>query len=358
MMPSRNVEPPGVAEPAAESAVADLCRPASATVLNALCSLSAKLDDIDLSQEEPPAASLSSSAHELGRILRSAIEQLRALERLQQNVADKTELGLEWASDSRSGPRALEPRPLCVADACFGGGLELNRALQGLVQAQSRDDVLAAVETALRKLRRSICAVLDAAFEEGLLQLVGGEHLRQRRAFDLPTTLQIRRLYAEFRRSLRAPQAESREAVLAALRYAAGALATLMSSPHYLRARVSDRSLLCRLQERLLTWARSEQSIASGLQLLDDVRTCANLLGGINRRQELRAHDCALVEQLYAGPAGDTSEWLARFAPLGGLDDVLDSLLAGAADTTEAELVQQLLERLSTLRSPGRNQER
>jgi hypothetical protein len=347
MMPSRTLEPPG----AAESAVLDLRHPASATSLNALCSLSAKLDDVDLSQGEPPAASLSSSAHELGRILTSAIEQLQALERLHQNVAGETELGLEWASESPSGPRSLQPRPLCVADACFGGGLELNRALQGLVQAQSRDDVLAAVETALRKLRRSICAVLDAAFDEGLLQLVGGEHLRQRRAFDLQTTLVIRRLYAEFRRSLRAPQAESREAVFAALRYAAGALATLMSSPQYLRARVSDRSLLRRLQERLLTWARSDQSIASGLQLLDDVRTCANLLGGINRRQELRVHDCALVEQLYAAPAGDTSEWLARFAPLAGLDDVLDSLLAGAAETT-AELVQQLLERLSTLRSP------
>jgi len=354
MMASRHQEQSGAAEPAiaVESAVFDARHSASAPLLNALCSLSAKLDDLDFGQSEPPAASLSSSAHELGLILTSAIEQLQALERLHQNVAGEMELGFEWAPDAPSGPCRLEPRPLCLADACFGGVLELNRALQGLLQAHKRDDVLAAVETALRKLRRSICAVLDAAFEEGLLQLVGGEHLRQRRAFDLQTTLAIRRLYAEFRRTLRAPQAESREAVFAALRYAAGALATLLSSPHYLRTRVSDRALLRHLQARLLTWARSDQPIAPGLQLLDDVRTCANLLGGINRRQELRAHDCALVEQLRLGPVGEAREWLARFAPLSGLDDGLDTLLAGSASTTEAELVQQLIERLSTLRSP------
>jgi hypothetical protein len=102
----------------------------------------------------------------------------------------------------------------------------------------------------------------------------------------------------------------------------------------------------------LLTWARHDQAIPEGLELLEDVRTCANLLGGVNRRQELRAHDCALVEQLYAGPEGDPNAWLARFAPLAGLDDSLDARIEGAAGIANEELVQQLIEQLSTLRSP------
>jgi hypothetical protein len=354
MMPGRHLDQRGSTEPvtAVESGVLDARQPASATLLNALCSLSAKLDDVDFSPNEPSAMSLGSSAREIGQVLTSALQQLQALERLHQNVAGEMELRLECAFDAPAGPCRLESRRLCLADACFGGGLELNRALQGLVQAQNDDDILAALETALRKLRRSISAVLDAAFEEGVLQLIGGEHLRQRRAFDLQATLAIRRLYAEFRRALRVPEAETRESVFAALRYAAGALATLISSPHYLRARVSDRALLRRLQERLLTWARHDQAIPEGLELLEDVRTCANLLGGINRRQELRAHDCALVEQLYAGPEGDANAWLARFAPLAGLDDSLDARIEGAAGVANAELVQQLIEQLSTLRSP------
>jgi hypothetical protein len=51
---------------------------------------------------------------------------------------------------------------------------------------------------------------------------------------------------------------------------------------------------------------------------------------GINRRQELREHDRALIAVLGRGPDSDTAAWFARLDALVGLDDELDAVLERA----------------------------
>jgi hypothetical protein len=138
----------------------------------------------------------------------------------------------------------------------------------------------------------------------------------------------VRRLYAEFRRNLRHAEGESSEAVLTALRYAAGALAPLTASPHCAAVRVSDRTLLRRQRARLLERSRDGKSIQVGLELLEDIWTCADLLRDINRRQELRAHDSQLMKELIEKSSRDRADWLANLDRLAGLDSDLDNLTA------------------------------
>ncbi|HEY3493668.1 MAG TPA: hypothetical protein VGK73_03235, partial [Polyangiaceae bacterium] len=150
-------------------------------------------------------------------------------------------------------------------------------------------------------------------------------------------------------RSLRSPADESREGVLAALRYAAGALAALVSEPAYAHVRASDRAPLRRLRERLLVWARHDGSASVGLELLEDVTTTADLLRGINRRQELRAHDLAALRELSQGPREAPSAWLSQLDGLFGLDDALDDLIERLKRDFEPGAVSGALARLAEL---------
>jgi hypothetical protein len=164
------------------------------------------------------------------------------------------------------------------------------------------------------------------------------------------SALAVRRLYANFRRRLRRADEETPEGVLSALRYAAGALAILVSSDEYDDVRASDRALLRHLRERILTWGKRQQSLEVGLHLLDDLWTSADLLRDINHRQELRAHDHALIEELLAEPPWDAAAWFERLTGLVGLDDGLDALLGQAqANEPLAPLVPSVLERLRAL---------
>jgi hypothetical protein len=208
--------------------------------------------------------------------------------------------------------------------------MELRRVLRELAAAHDDDARLVAAETGRRKLRRAIRAVLEAAGDAGGSGAPGEHHGRYLVA-DLASALAIRELYARFRRSLRRPTDETPEAVLAAVRYAGGALATLVADPEYADVRASDRAVLRKLRERALQWAGHDRSVTAGLHLLDDVWTCGDLLRGINRRQELKDHDRALIGALLRGPDDDISAWFDRFDPLFGLDDDLDTLLARVA---------------------------
>jgi hypothetical protein len=318
-------------------------------LLQELYALAGTLPTLDMARDEADPGSALATAQKLEASLKRALQTLRALEQLNLD-ANEDELDFELE------PATLDALPIAVpalprlADVCFAGALELSRALLALGRAGSADELLMAMETALRKLRRAIRAVLDVAHESGVSAHATGEHLRQSDDFDLASTLLVRRLYAIFRRGLRRSEGEDAPAVLMTLRYAASALATLISSPHYGQARVSDRALLRRLQERLLAWARSDQRADRGLELLDDVWTSADLLRGINRRQELRAHDDALIQELCVGPESDAQTWLARVRPLFGLDDQLDTLLDRAEHAHTLALVEELWLRLRLLR--------
>lgn len=137
--------------------------------------------------------------------------------------------------------------------------------------------------------------------------------------------------------------------MLTALRYAAGALATLVASPHYTAIRASDRALLRQQRERLLDFARAGKPTNAGIQLLEDLFTCADLLRDINRRQELRAHDVALMRELVAEAPRERADWLAGLERLAGLDDTLDGLAARLRASADLELACDIVGQLSLL---------
>lgn len=248
------------------------------------------------------------------------------------------------------GTGEAEGAPTRLSDLCFPAVFELKHVRTDLLAARTSDDLTAASERASGKLRRAIAFILTAT---GDTPSSRGAAIERRRANDLAevaSALAVRRLYATFRQSLRRPDQETPEAVLSALRYAAGALATLVSSPEYAAVRGSDRALLRRLHERILSWGKQQHVLEVGLHLLDDVFTSADLLRDINRRQELRAHDQALSLALLAAPPEDAALFFERLSALFGLDDALDAVLAEAKNEAPLpELVPRAIERLRSL---------
>jgi hypothetical protein len=298
---------------------------------------------IDLASTDVTAA-----AYALRRLGERTLATLIAIQELDDpeaevidGVTDNAWLG----GDAPSVTRRL------VGDVCFASALELRRVVRELETATDQDDLAVAAETARRKLRRGIRAVLEGAREAGDSDILGGEHRGRHQVADLAPALVVRRMYASFRRSLRGPSDDSPEAMMMAVRYAGGALAELLTSPDYVEVRASDRIVLRRLRERVLAWAREKRSVVEGRRLLADVATTADLLRGINRRQEVRAHDHEVLDRTVGGPVDDVRAWLDALAPLAGLDDELDHLLERAGTATHPEQhVPELIERLAHLR--------
>ena len=317
--------------------------------VNALCALAAELMSFERTLGQTEDAQLLELAPLLAGTVKRALTLLRTLERVAQ--APLAELEFESALEQPTWVnrrRRSEPPAPTLSDVCFVGILELGRLGDEVLRAESPDDFHVAAETALRKLRRTTHAVLDAARMGGLPEPPSGQLLRKG-AFDLEATLAVRRLYANLRRDLQRSELGG-GSVLMRLRYAAGAMATLVSSVEYAAARASDRALLRGLHERILLWARSGQAEDEGLQLLNDVITSADLLRGINRRQELRSHDCALIGQLLGEPAVPAGDWLTRIAALCGLDDELDALVERAQSEMNVTAIEALRARLGQLR--------
>jgi hypothetical protein len=302
----------------------------TAVVRNELSAILARADSL-YPDEATPEGVTATLAAELHTLVESARDLLYAL----------AGPGDGGSSIVGSLPAVLPPE---VADLCFAGSLELKRSLRELSAPKHGDELVIVVESARRKLCRVVRAVLGAAADGTPESVAPGE---------LESAFAVRRLYATFRRALRRPSDESPEAVLEAVRYAVGALAELFSSPAYADVRAQDRTVLRGLRERALEWARHDKSSQEGLRLLGDVWTCADLLRGINRRQELRGHDEALLVALSRAPHGD-ADWWARLQRLDGLDDELDELLARARrDAGSAASLEAILLRLAALSRPG-----
>lgn len=169
-----------------------------AALLRELCGLAGRVDELDAA--ELGLAAPRARVTELTELLQRAVQCLQLLEELYVEQGDDELLGFEGEPTTLAGvPIELATSPK-LADVCFAGVLELNRSAQELRQARSDDDVLVALETAARKLRRALRAVIETALLSGEAGLTGAEQLRGRDGFDLESTLAVRRLYAAFRR--------------------------------------------------------------------------------------------------------------------------------------------------------------
>lgn len=220
-----------------------------------------------------------------------------------------------------------------VGDVCFVSAVQLRGVRRRLADHQGYEDLLVACESGLRHVRRMLWALRDAA------NVASGQSRVPTAAIfadEIAAALTVRRLFNQFRRSLRPCAGDDRPAVSQALQYAAGALATLIGAHEFPIVRASDRLLLLRLQARVIGWARDGGSVDDGVRLLQDVATAAELLRDVNQRQELRAYDEQLAAKLAAtvpATAADLARYLVELGQLDGHDDELDRLIVAARGT-------------------------
>jgi hypothetical protein len=193
-----------------------------------------------------------------------------------------------------------------------------------------------------RKLRRAIAAVVDAIAQcEGLEPQLADEEQAL-----IESAVAVRQMYTKFRRSLVDCDEDDPAGIRRAIRFAAVSLAVLLGSDAFCDVRLADRRLLRSLQTRIFGWVRHEGSDADGVRLHQDIRATADLLRGINLRQELQQHDHELASRALAALTEDPGamrEWMGRLRALSGRDDAVDQLIEAA---TGGEALAQLHPRL------------
>lgn len=242
------------------------------------------------------------------------------LSELQRQEAGDEEVEIDGFDDMFSdAPEPARSSRATVADLCFAGLMETKASLRDLAEAREEDAVEAALESAARKLGRALRAVVSRAVEGTSMPPIPAATTEE-----IDAALAVRRVYAKFRRGLRRADAATPEGVLRAVQYAAGAIATLTSAAEYGALRSSDRAMLRGLRARAFAWARGARVIEDGLSVLEDIHTSADLLRGINQRQELRVHDWDTLARL---PGARENERVVLLMRLEGLDDELDRFI-------------------------------
>jgi hypothetical protein len=277
-------------------------------------------------------------AHPLAAVVEAALAVVADLESSLEpppHADQAADIELAFDLVGEPGQDAAGEEPSCDAEIlrlCFGARHELV-PVRGQLEAQgaSHEQLLVACDRARRKLRRSLVALGEArARADG--RSFGAED-------DATDAVQgavaVRYLYAKFGEALGSCSDDAPiNDVHGALRRAATAFAMLFGDPDFAEVRVADRMLLQGLQRRTLAWGRSPDR-REGLRLYGDIRSAGQLLRAINLRQELQAHDAALLIDLQAeldactalADSGRLERVAGRMRALRGLDDALDDLL-------------------------------
>lgn len=220
-----------------------------------------------------------------------------------------------------------------VADVAFFGRnqvLESLDALQRALDQRSIWKIASHADTAQRRAGKALIAVESAIREyEGL-------PARERHWEEIEDTIEIRRLYGQFRRTvLRGGEPEDLPALRTHLRQMARRIAILRDLKIYPFLRIDDRLQIRSLQKRIQGWLDSDElDEESGRRLWNDLVSFSRLLMQINNRETLREHDRRLVNkvcyQLFLNPSAPATipaETLLALETLLGRDDDLDHLL-------------------------------
>ncbi len=216
--------------------------------------------------------------------------------------------------------------------------LDILAALDNAARAKQIWKVASHADTALRRSGRALIALESAMREcEGL-------PFEFRQWQDLDDSLEVRRIYSQFRRAVLNSGAgadldrwpEDPEALTERLKRAANRIAVLRNLEIYPFLRIDDRLPIRRLQKRIQAWlaAEGDHSPSAGAQLWSDLVSFARLLSQINLREELREHDRLVVDTLWRkffadgdGPTKLSPSNLSLFEPLLGREDDLDHII-------------------------------
>jgi len=210
--------------------------------------------------------------------------------------------------------------------------LDTLSALDHAVTGREIWKVASHVDAGLRRAGRALVAVESAIREcEGLPAVY-------RPWQNLDDSLEVRRVYGEFRRAVLGGDDESEELrgeeLGERLHDAAGQIAELRRLDIYPYLRIDDRLEIRRLQKRIHAWIEEGGDAEAGGRLWSDLVAFARLLSAINHRQEIREHDRLAVNGLYQRffehggmPERLTPDQLSWLEPLQGLDDELDVIL-------------------------------
>jgi len=235
-----------------------------------------------------------------------------------------------------------------VEDVAFLVQLELRQREERLRRVNDASGGLAVIgecDSALRRIRKGFGAI-DVA-------IARAASVAPRLDFssELEESLLVREAYAKFRTRLAAEGTPAPGELYAKMRVAGTHIAVLVGWKAYPLLRVRDRLQLRDLQQRILAWLRPENRVdeIAGMRLWQDVVAFVEMLAQVNRRQELLKHDAKLVGELLATfghDAGVLDEAsLAALAPLKGLDDELDALVASRGTRSA---LSALLERIAS----------
>lgn len=259
--------------------------------------------------------------HVLGEIIAFASELMAHCDR---------QLGASMTNGERC---ATQPLSL-LSDVCFMAVSESSakRAVIGqMAHLASTLQALSACGSALRRARKALVS-MDAELARSLHKspLIDG-------TIHLAESLEIRKQYGLLRRAAGAEDPPDATRLRMRLNAIELRIVLLRERDIYHRLRLDDRVALHVLQQRLLAWlgAPTDLGVAAteGIRLWQDAVGFTHLLHQVNLRQELRAHDAAVVLTAMArledhgdNALDDDGAWNELKALL-GLYDRLDDLL-------------------------------
>ncbi|MCA9717351.1 MAG: hypothetical protein H6713_41305 [Myxococcales bacterium] len=216
-------------------------------------------------------------------------------------------------------------------------------------------DYIADAASARRRVLKSATAIQRAIAEHEGLECQNAWYLTE-----LERSLEVRRVYAEFRDRLAIERPPRQDEMYARLRLVGTSLAMLIGHDIYEFLRVPDRRMFRELQTKVIEWLRVDASRSgryparAGARIWQDIAAFANLLMQVNHRAELREHDAELLSSVatalraVAGPTPAAT--LARLRAVRGRDDALDRRLAEArrgASPLPADELRALASRLA-----------
>lgn len=285
------------------------------------------------------------------------------------------------------------PEPELLAEGTFGGEddvlKEIGAAISSELASQELGNMAFVARTQLSENYEALLSALDNGFiwvvasnadtglrraGKALLTLetavreYEGLPPRERRWSDLGDSLEIRRVYGQFRRwVLRGAQEPKGDDLRERLQSAAHRIAILRDLKIYPFLRIYDRVPIRKLQRRIVRWLGEDDQIdghrseheETGRRLWSDLVSFAELLAQINHREELREHDRRTIKRVHRllfgakrPPETILPGHLEDLETLIGRDDVLDRIVLDPRSHDVSDLREPLERILRELDQP------